>query len=84
MEGAMQNVSPVSVIFLAGCISFFAIDVAVDLAFGETSGIGRIMTPLLFGVFGFLFAGRANLFAVKCPACETQHRSGASRLRFVS
>jgi ribosomal protein S27E len=68
----MQNVSPVLKIFLAACIGFFAIDLVVDLAFGETSFIGRIMTPLLCGLLAFLFLGRANFASLKCPACETQ------------
>jgi endogenous inhibitor of DNA gyrase (YacG/DUF329 family) len=72
MEVAMRKVSPVLIIFLAACIGFFAIDVVVDLVFGETSGTGRIMTELLSVIFAFLFIGGSNLFAVKCPACATQ------------
>jgi endogenous inhibitor of DNA gyrase (YacG/DUF329 family) len=71
MEVAMK-VSPLLVIFLAAMIGVYVIDLVVDLAFGETSFIGRIMAPLLCGLFAFLFAGRANMFAVKCPACATQ------------
>jgi uncharacterized membrane protein YuzA (DUF378 family) len=67
-----MKVSPMLTIFLAAIIGFYAIDLVVDLVFGETSGIGRIMTLLLSGIFAFLFFGGANPFAVKCPACETQ------------
>ena len=63
----MQNVSPVLIIFLVACIGFFAIDLVVDLAFGETSFIGRIMTPLLCGLFAFLFARPRQSFCREMP-----------------
>ena len=57
---------------LAACIGFLAIIVVLNLVFGQTDGATRMMMPLLFGIYAFVFMGRANFAKVKCPSCATQ------------
>ncbi len=68
----MQKFVPVLKTLLAGCIGFLAIIVVVNLVLGETSGAGRMMMPLLFGLYAFVFIGRANFASEKCPTCAIQ------------
>jgi hypothetical protein len=72
MEVAMQKFMPFLKALLAGCIGFLAIIVVLNLVFGDTGGAGRMMMPLLFGLYAFVFIGRANWAQVKCPSCATQ------------
>jgi hypothetical protein len=72
MEDPMQKFVPVLKALLAGCIGFLALIVILNLAFGSVDGAVRMTVPLLFGLYAFLFIGRANWAQTKCPSCATQ------------
>jgi hypothetical protein len=72
MEGAMLKFVPFLKALLAGCIGLLAIIVVLNLVLGKIGGAGQMMMPLLFGIYAFLFIGRANWASVKCPTCTTQ------------
>ena len=67
----MQKFMPFLKALLAGCIGLLVIIVILNLAFGNISGAGQMTMPVLFGLYAFLFIGRANFTAAKCPTCAT-------------
>jgi hypothetical protein len=72
MEVAMLKFLPILKAVLAGCIGLLVIIVILNLALGNIGGAGQMTMPLLFGLYAFLFIGRANFTAAKCPSCATQ------------
>lgn len=68
----MAKFVPILKALLAGCLGFLAIVVALNLAFGTIDGAIRMAMPLLFGLYAFLFIGRANWAQMTCPTCAAR------------
>jgi len=68
----MRQWVPVLKAVLAGCIGLLFVFAILNLAFGAFDRAARMALPLLFGLYAFVFIGRANWASVTCPTCATE------------